>query len=77
MPVIYLSQSTTSNDQQSTSNDQLKPVLTPGPVDMSIDRLFANLVSHGMCLYQVMMTLHFLNDIADDAELTQSSIITL
>ena len=26
---------------------------------------------HGMCLYQAMMTLHFLNDIANDAELTQ------
>ena len=24
--------------------------------------------SHGMCLYQVMMTLQFLNDIANDAE---------
>ena len=28
-------------------------------------------VSHGMCLYQVMMTLHFLNDIVNDAESTQ------
>ena len=24
-----------------------------------------------MCLYQVMMTLHFLNDVANDAESTQ------
>ena len=24
--------------------------------------------SHGMCLYQVMMTFHFLNDVANDAE---------
>ena len=24
-----------------------------------------------MCLYQVMMTVHFLNDIANDAESTQ------
>ena len=24
-------------------------------------------LSHGMCLYQVMMTLHFLNDVANDA----------
>ena len=28
-------------------------------------------LSHGMCLYQVMMTLHFLNDVADDSESTQ------
>ena len=28
-------------------------------------------------LYQVMMTLHFLNDIANDVELTQKSKITL
>ena len=30
----------------------------------------------GMCLYQVMMTLHFLNDVANGAESTQKSIIT-
>ena len=29
-------------------------------------------LSHGMCLYQVMMTLHFLNDVANDAESTQN-----
>ena len=28
-------------------------------------------LSHGMCLYQVMMTLHFFNDIAYDPESTQ------
>ena len=28
-------------------------------------------LSHGMCLYQVMMTLHFLNDVANDDESTQ------
>ena len=28
-------------------------------------------LSHGMCLYQVMMTLHFLNDVANEAESTQ------
>ena len=28
-------------------------------------------LSHGMCLYQVMMMLHFLNDVANDAESTQ------
>ena len=33
-------------------------------------------LSHGMCLYQVMMTLHFLNDVANDAESTQKSKIT-
>ena len=32
-------------------------------------------LSHGMCLYQVMITLHFLNDVANDAELTQKFII--
>ena len=33
-------------------------------------------LSQGMCLYQVMMTLLFLNDIANDAESTQNSKIT-
>ena len=33
-------------------------------------------LSHGMCLYQVMMTLHFLNDVANDGESTQKSKIT-
>ena len=33
-------------------------------------------LSHGMCLYQVMMILHFLNDVANDAESTQKSKIT-
>ena len=28
-------------------------------------------LSHGMCLYQVMVTLHFLNDVANDAESTK------
>ena len=28
-------------------------------------------LSRRMCLYQVMMTLHFLNDVANDAESTQ------
>ena len=28
-------------------------------------------LSHGMCLYQVMMMVHFLNDIANDAESTK------
>ena len=27
--------------------------------------------SQDMCLYQVMMTLHFMNDVANDAESTQ------
>ena len=27
---------------------------------------------HGMCLYQVMMTLHFLNDVANYADSTQN-----
>ena len=30
---------------------------------------------HGMFLYQVMMTLHFLNDVANDAESIQKSKI--
>ena len=33
-------------------------------------------LSHGMCLYQVMMTLHILNDVANDAESTRKSNIT-
>ena len=32
-------------------------------------------LSHGMCPYQVMMTLHFLNEVANDAESTQKSKI--
>ena len=28
-------------------------------------------LSHGMCLYQVMRQLYFLNDVANDAESTQ------
>ena len=31
-------------------------------------------LSHSMRLYQVMMTLHFLNDVANDAESTKSKI---
>ena len=33
-------------------------------------------LSHDMCIYQVMMTLHYLNDIANDAKSTQKSIVT-
>ena len=33
-------------------------------------------LAHGMCLYQVMVTLHFLNDVADDAESTLKLKIT-
>ena len=33
-------------------------------------------LSRGMCLYPVMMTLHFLNDVANDAESTLKSKIT-
>ena len=29
-------------------------------------------LSHGMCLFQVMMTLHFLNDVTNDAESAQN-----
>ena len=32
-------------------------------------------LSHSMCLYQVIMTLHFLNDVANGAESTQTSKI--
>ena len=28
-------------------------------------------LSHGLCLYEVVMTLYFLNDIVNDAESTQ------
>ena len=33
-------------------------------------------LSQGMCLYQVMMTFHFLNDVVNDAESSQKSINT-
>ena len=32
-------------------------------------------LSHGLCLYQVMMTLHFLNDVANDTDWSQTSNI--
>ena len=32
-------------------------------------------LSHGMRLYQIMMTLDFLNDVANDAESTQNRIL--
>ena len=40
-------------------------------VTTNINCIVARCLSHGMCLYQVMMTLHFLNDVANDAESTQ------
>ena len=33
-----------------------------------------NVAYYGMCLYQFMLTLHFLNDVVNDIELTQKSI---
>ena len=33
-------------------------------------------LSHCMCLYQVIMTLYFLNDVVNDIESTRKSIIT-
>ena len=33
-------------------------------------------LSHSMCLYQVMISLHFLNDVANDTESTQKLKIT-
>ena len=33
-------------------------------------------LSHGMCLYQVMMTLHFLYDVTNDTESIQKYKIT-
>ena len=34
-------------------------------------------LSRDKCIYQVMMTLHFLNDVAYNAKSTQKSIIAL
>ena len=39
--------------------------------------IFDDTNTNGMCLYQVMMTLLFLNDITNDAESTQKLIIKL
>ena len=33
-------------------------------------------LSHSMCLFQVIMTSHFLNDVVNDIELTRKSIVT-
>ena len=38
--------------------------------------IVARWLSHGMCLYQVIMTLHFLNDVINDIESTHLSINT-
>ena len=38
--------------------------------------VYKRCLSHGMCLYQVMMTLNFLNDVANEDESTQKSKIT-
>ena len=43
MTGIYSSDLINPIDHQLTSNDLLKPVLTTGPVNIHIDRLFANL----------------------------------
>ena len=40
-------------------------------VTIHINCSVSRCLSHGMCLYQVMMTLHFLNDVANDAESAQ------
>ena len=40
-------------------------------VTSHINCIVALCLINGMCLYQVMMTLHILNDVANDAELTQ------
>ena len=33
-------------------------------------------LSHGMCLYQVIITLHLLTDVVNDIESSRKSIIT-
>ena len=45
-------------------------------VTIHINRRVAGCLTHGMCLYQVMMTLPFLNDVDNDAISTQKSKIT-
>ena len=45
-------------------------------VTSHINCIAAPCLIHSMCLYQAMMTLHFLNNVAYDAESTQQSIIT-
>ena len=41
------------------------------PLKGSCTLPYKRCLSHDMCLYQVMMMLHFLNDVANDAESTQ------
>ena len=40
-------------------------------INCIVVRCLINVVYQGMCLYHVMMTLHFLNDVANDTEWTQ------
>ena len=60
------------------NTDVLKKVLsvTPNINEISQHNLINVSYLTACYLYQVMMTLHFLNDVANDAESTQKSRIT-
>ena len=72
----------------SLHNQALRNVQSAQYIDIYIYQsplIFTELLQHNLInvsyltacyLYQVMMTLHFLNDVANDAELTQKSKIT-
>ena len=57
---IYASDLINPIDHQSTKNDRLKPVLTTGPVNTHIDRLFANLELFHLILMEYMILCHYL-----------------
>ena len=50
------------------------PLSVTSHINWSVARCLINVVylRHYMCLYQVMITMHFLNNVANDAESTQN-----
>ena len=54
----------------------IRSSLHPAKAITHINCIAARCLINIMCLYQVMLTLHFLDDVANDAELTQKSKIT-
>ena len=70
-----------SNKEQGMSKDvsinkvRCQPLSLTSHINCIAAQPDKHCLSHGMCLYQVMMMLHFFNDVANDAESTQTTII--